>query len=329
MFLGSFTTTGRLYIAALVWSSCVLMAQMGCVADAARFQEEPGTSELGKLISLAASSDRDDWLPAARELGRIATSDPALRDRVWEEARVNTLGMKFIRIEPGEFVMGPPRQHPLWPNRAHQVRLTRPLYICITETTNAHFATLYPNHQPNARFSPHRDGPVVGLNWDEIQTFCEDLSEREEASYRLPTEAEWEYVCRAGMPSPHLFCFGDSVERLSEYAWYGGRRNAAAPVALLKPNAWGVYDMHGNVLEVVGDWFARDYGAGDKAVLIDPKGPPSSMNHTLRGGEWYLKDVRGCECGFRLPWPLFAFRIDPNTPQFKDTIGFRIVRDVE
>jgi formylglycine-generating enzyme required for sulfatase activity len=290
-------------------------------------QPDSVSTELSALISAAASKDRDNWFPAALELGRKAAADPSLRDQVWREASVNTLGMKFVRIEPGEFVMGPPMQHPLWPSRAHQVRLTQPFYICVTETTNEQYAALYPDHQPDARFSPDGDSPVVNLSWEKVQQFCRELSECEGATYRLPTEAEWEYVCRAGMPSPNRFCFGDNAELLPEYAWYDRRRMSAAPVALLKPNAWGVYDMHGNVLELVEDWFGMDYGAGNEAILIDPTGPPKGMNRTLRGGEWYRRDERGCYCAFRLPWPIIAFRFEPGVPQLRQTIGFRLVTE--
>jgi formylglycine-generating enzyme required for sulfatase activity len=294
-------------------------------SDIASNQE---ATRLSRLISSAASADRDEWFPAARELGRMAASGQSLRDRVWREASINTLGMKFVRIQPGEFVMGPPVQDPLWVSRSHVVRLTQPFYVCVTETTNEQYAELYPDHQPDARFSPDGESPVVGLSWEKVQEFCQELSRREGVKYRLPTEAEWEYVCRAGMPSPHKYCFGDDEALLPEYAWYARRRMSAAPVALLKPNAWGVYDMHGNVLEIVGDWFNTDYGAGNEALLIDPSGPSSGFNHTLRGGEWYIEDLRGCECAFRLSWPLFWFHFKPSAPPLSRTIGFRLVREV-
>ncbi|HVP12286.1 MAG TPA: formylglycine-generating enzyme family protein [Phycisphaerae bacterium] len=274
--------------------------------------------------------DREAWFPAARELGRKAAANPGLRDRIWAEAGVNSLGMKFVRIEPGEFVMGPPYQALLWPREAHRVRLTRPFYICVTETTNEQYAVLRPDRKAESRFSPDPESPVVDLSWDDVQAFCRDLSYREGAVYRLPTEAEWEYVCRAGMPSPHLFCFGDDFSILPEYAWCGGRRSSAAPVALLKANAWGVYDMHGNALELVQDWFSTDFnGAKADAVAVDPEGPSHSFNHTLRGGEWCSPDVRYCECAARMPWPLLELRLYRDVPLGRERIGFRIVRDCE
>jgi formylglycine-generating enzyme required for sulfatase activity len=308
---------------------CALVALSGCVRQTGDCHAAQGPPELCRLIQATCSADRDDWFPAARKLGRIAAADPHSRDRIWAEAGVNTLGMKFVRIEAGEFVMGPPYQNPLWTHEAHRVRLTQPFYICVTETTNEQYEVLRPEHQPEPRFSPDPESPVVDLSWQDVQAFCRDLSDREGARYRLPTEAEWEYVCRAGMPSPHRYCYGDDVDLLAEYAWYGQRRMSAARVAMLKLNAWGVYDMHGNALELVQDWFSSDYGGAQAdTVEIDPQGLSHGFGHTLRGGMWYSRDVRGCECGFRYPWPLLDMHFSKETPSLRQTIGFRIVRDV-
>ena len=227
--------------------------------------------------------------------------------------------------------MGPAYTHPLWPGSAHRVRLTRPFFICVTETTNEHYIMLNPGHSPNTRYSADPESPVVDLSWKQVQTFCGMLSQREGATYRLPTEAEWEYVCRAGMLSPQRFSFGSDYERLPEYAWYGRSRDRASRVAVLRPNAWGVYDMHGNVLELVSDWFsnANYTPAATEEIQVDPRGPKSGLNHTLRGGNWYKLDIRGCECGARYPWPLITFSFRSDAPNLRETIGFRIVRDVE
>lgn len=288
-------------------------------------------SELHGLFQAVASRDRSVWFPAATELGRRAAFNARLRDDIWRSSRINTLGMKFVRIEAGEFFMGPAYTHSLWPHAAHRVRLTRPFYVCATETTNDQYALLNAGHTPNARFSPEGECPVVDLGWDQIQTFCRELSRRESAVYRLPTEAEWEYVCRAGTPSPHRFCFGDDVERLAQYSWYSRSRDRAAPVAMLKANAWGLYDIHGNVLELVNDWFSNDAykETAERTVAVDPQGPSTGLNHTLRGGDWYMKDVRGCECGFRLPWPPISVRWREGEPRLRETIGFRLVREME
>lgn len=309
---------------------CALTAMPGCAREGGVCQTGAGASELRSLLDNARSAERHVWFPATRELGRRAAADSPSRDRIWAEARVNSLGMKFVRIEPGEFWMGPPYQNALWMREAHAVRVTQPFYICATETTNEQYALLRQGYKPESRFSPDPESPAVDLSWDDVQAFCRDLSDREGAVYRLPTEAEWEYVCRAGMPSPHEFCFGDDINLLAEYAWYGKHQSSAAPVALLKPNAWGVYDMHGNAMEVVQDWFSSDFnGAQTAVVAVDPEGPSDGFNHTLRGGNWYAADVRGCGCSFRYPWPFLDIRLSGNIPRLRQTIGFRIVREAD
>ncbi len=300
-----------------------------CLGSAPIICDESESSQIRRAIEAARSPDRSKWFPAARFLGAKAASMPALQGRIWKAASINTVGMKFVRIKPGTFVMGPAYFHPMRPQPAHKVRLTRAFYMCATETTNEQYAILNRGHKPSRRFSPDWEAPVVDLNWDQIQAFCKGLSAREGAVYRLPTEAEWEYVCRAGMPSPHRYCFGDDVEQLSRYAWYGRSRPCASPVALLRSNAWGAYDMHGNVLELVQDWFADYEASAASTVLVDPTGPTHGLMHMLRGGEWWMYDVRGCECGFRYPWPLIALNLNPDRPELRETVGFRVVREIE
>lgn len=115
--------------------------------------------------------------------------------------------------------------------------------------------------------------------------FCRRLSQEEGKEYRLPTEAEWEYACRAG--SATRWCFGDNASQLDEYAWY--ERNSGRtthPVAQKKPNAWGLYDMHGNVWEWCADWYDADYD--QQSPADDPKGPASGALRVVRGGSWFV-----------------------------------------
>ena len=107
--------------------------------------------------------------------------------------------------------------------------------------------------------------------------------------YRLPTEAEWEYACRASTPT--VFSFGDEIDRIGEYAWYSDNsQNRTHPGGKKKPNAWGLYDMHGNVWEWCQDWYG-DYPSNSVA---DPKGPDKGKYRVLRGGSWlnYAGDLR-------------------------------------
>jgi len=129
-----------------------------------------------------------------------------------------------------------------------------------------------------------RQKPVVDVSWNDAVAFCEKLSEvaEEKAAgrfYRLPTEAEWEYACRAGTTTE--YSFGDSESQLGEYAWYNkNSEGKVQPVGLKQPNAWGFYDMHGNVFEWCADWYS-DFSSGS---VTDPAGPPVGSNRIARGG---------------------------------------------
>ena len=169
---------------------------------------------------------------------------------------------------------------------------------------------------PNRLGTRHSNPEMV--SWEEAVEFCRKLSELSEEQaagyeYRLPTEAEWEYACRAGTTT--TYSFGDDVAELGEYAWYvensGGRTQ---PVGQKKPNPWGLYDMHGNVWEWCQDWLdAYPHGA-----VTDPMGPPSGPCRVDRGGCWLATDVR-CRSTDR-PFE------GPRTQDRFHNVGFRIVR---
>ena len=174
-------------------------------------------------------------------------------------------------------------------------------------------------------FSGEGNRPVEQVSWFDAIAFCNRLSEREQlppyysidgdkvriaggGGYRLPTEAEWEYACRAGSSAP--WCSGTAAGSLGEYAWYSDNSNSQThTVATKRPNDWGLYDMHGNVWEWCQDWFG-DYSA---ATQVDATGPPSGSGRVLRGGSWsndrhycrsairsdYSPDVRFNFSGFR------------------------------
>jgi formylglycine-generating enzyme required for sulfatase activity len=128
---------------------------------------------------------------------------------------------------------------------------------------------------------------VEQVSWEDAQEFITKLNERiGENRYRLPTEAEWEYACRSG--SSGTYCFGDDESLLGGYAWYYSNSDSKThPVGERKPNAWGLYDMHGNVWEWCQDWY-EDYSQGS---VIDPVGPSSGTIRVYRGGGWF--DVAG------------------------------------
>jgi formylglycine-generating enzyme required for sulfatase activity len=158
------------------------------------------------------------------------------------------------------------------------------------------------------------DLPVENVSWDDTVEFCKKLSDLPEEKkagrlYRLPTEAEWEYACRAG--SKTAYAFDDEEGLLPEYGWF--KRNSSDrthTVGLLEPNAWGLYDMHGNVWEWCSDW----YGEYPKGAVSDPTGPCEGSDRVNRGGGWY-NEAANCRSAIR-------HGIDPS---FRfHFIGFRV-----
>ncbi len=160
---------------------------------------------------------------------------------------VNSIGQKFVLIPAGSFMMGGPvnelhRSDAESPQ--HRVTISKPFYMQTTEVTQGQWKGVM-GHNPSHN-RPCCDCPVENVSWDAVQEFIRLLNVSEDTGkYRLPTEAEWEYACRAG--STTTWCFGDDEARLGEYAWYSDNCRETHPVASKKPNAWGLYDMHGNV----------------------------------------------------------------------------------
>ncbi|GHU48587.1 hypothetical protein AGMMS50289_25360 [Betaproteobacteria bacterium] len=160
-----------------------------------------------------------------------------------------------------------------------------------------------------------RSNPVEQVSWDDVQTFIQRLNAKEGTrKYRLPTEAEWEYAARAGTKS--TYSFGDDAGQLGAYAWYHDNSgNQTHPVGQKKPNPWGLYDMHGNVLEWVNDWYDESYYS--RSASNDPAGPSSGRLRVLRGGSWLGS------AGFLRS----AYRINHFTPDNRyGIIGFRLAR---
>lgn len=160
------------------------------------------------------------------------------------------------------------------------------------------------------------DFPVSVVSWDDATSFCKWLSETEQTTYRLPTEAEWEYACRAGTVSS--YSFGDGVALLPQHGWYQGNSRAKAhPVAAKLPNPFGLYDMHGNVYEWCQDW--HDPKAYEKSPPNDPLGPSVGSSRVLRGGNWYNL-AHNAESSYRA-------RLAPS--ERHDVVGFRCVQVIE
>jgi formylglycine-generating enzyme required for sulfatase activity len=144
-------------------------------------------------------------------------------------------------------------------------------------------------------FKGSDDLPVEQVSWDDAVAFCKALSTKEGRTYRLPSEAEWEYACRAGSDS--RYCFGYDTTQLGLYAWYDSNSDSKThPVGQKRPNAFGLFDMHGNVWEWCADWYSAYYYEASPAV--DPVGPSGAWARVRRGGCWG-SDPRFCRSANR------------------------------
>ena len=229
-------------------------------------------------------------------------------------------GMEMVFIPAGKFRMGSPdseRDRGVGEGPVHTVRITRPFYLGKYEVTQAEWVAIMGENPMDKfsfgkaeRFKGDRH-PVVGrILWEN----CGEFLDKAGAELRLPTEAEWEYACRAGTAT--AYSFGDDPARLAEHAWHGGNaENKTHPVGEKLPNTWGLYDMHGNVFEWCADWYVSTHYSKRRAK--DPKGPASGRWHVLRGGSW-LSKAQYCRSAFRHHGygPYYAF------PDY----GFRVAR---
>jgi sulfatase modifying factor 1 len=222
----------------------------------------------------------------------IVTAAPA-ENPVRDKEITNSIGMKLVRIEPGTFMMGagdaPPKTREEWDRRdwdespAHPVKISRPFYLGVTEVTNAQFEQFDPEHKKlrgKHGTSSQDNDPVVMVTWQQAVDFCNWLSKKEGKPYRLPTEAEWEYACRAGTTTPY-----HTGEKLTpEQANFGlspdgKKRISAVAVGSYPANAWGLHDMHGNVAEWCLDW----YGPYERGEQVDPVGRADGWARVTRG----------------------------------------------
>ncbi len=194
----------------------------------------------------------------------------------------NSLAMEFVHIEPGSFIMGSPSDESDGgtSEKAYQVTLTKDFYMQTTPVTQGQWKTVMENNP--SKYQSGDDYPVEQVSWNDTQEFIEKLNHHKGTEkYRLPTEAEWEYACRAG--STFRFCFGDDESMIDDYAWYSGNsRRQTQPVAQKKSNAWELYDMHGNVWEWCQDW-DDDYPSSS---ISDPSGSLSGSARVIRGGSY-------------------------------------------
>ena len=280
-------------------------------------KDSSGNGHHGKIIGAkwvkADGSPIDKNAQAARTAAPLKYGDPEY---------TNTLGMKFKLIPAGKFTMGSSQEEidrclkqfregdweiPCLRSEGpeHPVEITQPIYMGATEVTVEQFRRFVDEEGyqvgdgrwRNPGFDQTDKHPVVFVSWLNAVDFCNWLSGKEGKKYRLPTEAEWEYSCRAGKAGSR-YCFGDDEAELENYAWYamnsgGGTR----PVGKKKPNAWGLNDMDGNAWEWCQDWYDPDYYKN--SPVHDPLGG-AGAERVARGGSWRDAPVR-CRSAFRVP----------------------------
>ncbi len=311
-------------------------------ADGSRAKIKPVWHDPAILVS---GNNGDTW-----RLAVMADLAPARGGCKNKAVEINSIGMPLKKIMPGHFLMGDiagdADEKPL-----HPVTITRPFNIgqyevrvkdfkkFITDTgyktelertpVKTHYSWFIDGFSPlrngswrNPGYKQNDDYPVTMLTPGDMQAYCHWLSKKENCRYRLPTEAEWEYVCRAG--SGTKYSFGNNSAQLSDYAWY--RKNSGNhphEVGKLAPNAWGLYDMHGNLWELCKDY----YGAYSDLPQVNPAGNKSVISgHSLRGGSW-LDDMHGEGDGFNLRsaarYYMVFSRVQTNW------MGFRIVKEIK
>jgi len=217
--------------------------------------------------------------------------------------KTNSIGMTFNYIEPGTFLMGSPEDEPgRRPDETqHEVTLTEGYYMQTTPVTQGQWEAVM-GYNPSHFDDCGDDCPVAPLTWDDVQDFITALNALEGTTrYALPTEAQWEYAARAG--STTAFANGPITETGSGYdpvldsmGWYAyNSKNRTHPVGQKDPNAWGLYDMHGNVWEWVADW----YGNYPSSAVVDPTGPESGTERVFRGGIYGI-GAKYCRSAYRL-----------------------------
>jgi formylglycine-generating enzyme required for sulfatase activity len=258
----------------------------------------------------------------------------------------NSIGMKLTLLPSGKYTMGSPKTESERDEDEiqHPVIITRPFYMGVCEVTQAEYQRVM---EDNPSFFKESMGggpshPVEQATWREVRQFCQRLSDSPEEkkagrSYRLPTEAEWEYACRAGTTT--AFHYGKSLSSMQanfngNFSYgnveKGPYLEKTSPVGSYPPNSFGLYDMHGNVWEWCADWYDPDYY--QKSPRENPPGPAAGIVPTgfafetsrpgntgfyvvVRGGSW-LEEGRGCRAAYR-------FRYMPNE-RFR-LVGFRVV----
>ena len=232
--------------------------------------------------------------------------------------------LEMVLIKPGTFTMGSSAEDPEhhkyeWPS--HEVTISRPFYIGKYEVTQAQWEAVMGNESHHSKYRPGPDNPVEKVSWIYCQLFIRKINKLGQGTYRLPTEAEWEYACRAGTET--RFFFGDTPDNADEYMWWSGNNNpkGTKEVGLKLPNPWELHDMHGNVWEWCSDRFEKPY---KRDPFVDSQTAPSILsyvfllrNRTSRGGSFgsSAQECRSTSRGYE------------QSVDFHYSMGLRLVRE--
>ncbi len=321
-------------------------------ADSADRKDRHAESGAGAGSDEARSASNDGHPTALKAPFDAATAKKA--QTAWADhlktpvESTNSVEMKLVLIPPGEFLMGSPGDDKDATDEEkpqHRVRIERPFYAGATEVTRSQFRRFVEEKGYKTEvekdgkggwswdaakqwvqdprftwrtpgFDQTEDHPVVIVTSNDASAFCDWLSRREGRTYRLLTEAEWEYACRAGTTT--RFSFGDDESALEQYAWCAANSgNHTHPVAQKKPNAFGLYDMHGNVWERCSDGYDAAYYR--RSPEVDPPGSPQAAQRVTRGGGWFDHPrYRRSACRGSNP---------PGSQNFN--MGFRVARSLE
>ena len=234
------------------------------------------------------------WLGAAHAEPPAATGKPTAKQPAPQKKLTNRLGMSFVFSAPGNFLMGSPQTEPERDpiERQHRVTLSRGFYLQTTEVTQGQWKAVMSGQNPAGFSQCGDDCPVDALSWELIQSFLARINKLDkDNTYRLPTEAEWEYAARAGTTTAFATgkCLTTQQANINGETPMPGCPNGPFSISPVKvasyaPNAWGLHDMHGNVWEMTQDWFAP---YPDKDVT-DPTGPASGEFRVVRGASWRM-----------------------------------------
>jgi formylglycine-generating enzyme required for sulfatase activity len=279
--IGALGPSARLAVANLIAVTTDDNPSLRAKAAWALGQVGPDAKEAIAALSNLASKDPNSAVREAAQAALLEIGQPELTLDMG-----GGVTMKMVLIRPGKFRMGDEGEG------RHEVTISKPFYMGVTEVTQAQYVAVMGTNPSKFKGATN---PVEAVSWNDATEFCKKLSEKTRQVVRLPTEAEWEYACRAGTQT--AFSFGDDPAALGDYAkWAGNSGMRAHPVGWKKPNSWGLYDMHGNVLEWCADW----YGEYPKGPVTDPSGPATGNGYrVVRGGSWFNDDSVSFRCAFR------------------------------